>query len=193
MSEETKVEEGNAIGLNKKGFAYFVVLLLLFFPISFLPWLSKSLRGVPKGSKLKPDGTPEKSMGWQVFKTYAVMYLLMFSYMWVTDIYGHPGDSLRKETTKRNTTNLEKREKKSDYAAGYKAGYAYTKQSGKILTNEKYGNFEGRLNQMNKSMDGADQAVAHLVFSYGGNKSQAWKEGCREGYLEGLRGARSQY
>lgn len=179
--------EHYAIGLNKKGFTYFVLLFIVFFPICWMPWLSKELRATPTEEDKKNQGMGTKFLHCMIAMAFMSCVLGITMLIMGKD----PGEFGRQMDTMNAKIDVEM-EAKDDYRSGYKAGYAYTNPSGKILT-EKDPNFEGRLEQMNKSMANADNGVRSLENDYGGNKSQAWKDGCKEGYLDGLRNARAKH
>ena len=175
-----------AIGLNRKGFMYFVILFIIFFPIAFMPWMSKELRAKPA------EGEKEGAIGKvaKFFIGFCVMSCIAGVAMMIAGKdpaeFGREMDAMDAKIDKEMAA-------KTDYRHGYKAGYNYTNPSGKVLTDESMGNFQGRLEQMNKSMGNADAGVESLANDYGGNKSKAWKDGCKEGYLDGLRNAKSKY
>jgi hypothetical protein len=81
--------------------------------------------------------------------------------------------------------------RRREFRDGYRAGYALTKDGGKIL--KEKATPQQRAERIQIAMSTIDKSVNDLAFDYGGNKSEEWKHGCRLGLIDGLKYNKAKY
>ena len=105
------------------------------------------------------------------------------------------GYDLPQITTQNNSNKDPLHNLRSDlaYASGYSAGHAYTKRSGEALAESSVPHHY-RLRKINEFMDEVDATARKLAFQHGRDKDdEHWKEGCKEGLMDGIRNVRAKY
>jgi len=103
--------------------------------------------------------------------------------------------NLSSESTEATNNYLRAQEQnKDDYRAGYKAGYALTTSSGKILTDGKNdGSTQYKMQTMGRIIEERKEIAEKLAAQHGGNKSETWKKGCEQGVIDGISGKRAKH
>jgi hypothetical protein len=184
------MNEHCAMGLNRKGVTIFVILLILFWPVCWLPWIMKDTKAekpVPP-----PNAKPRKSLIVLAAMFFGGVILFSVVLTMALRLAGVDTKAMVEENKRKQAQVQAKWEADTQYAKGYRAGYALLKPSGKILNDGK-GSFKHKLADINRVMDNIDETVENLAFDYGGNKSKAWKDGCKEGVMDGVRNAKAKH